>query len=249
MVKQALKQALQMTGVYPLARSVYRHFNGEARAWKRAEQALCSRFINPGDLVFDIGVNVGQKSEVFLGLGARVVGLEPNPLCEPVLKHAFGRNPNFTLVQKAVGDKPGEAMLNFVGTEATASLRDDWIYLGYHGGSIQQAPTPVTTLDELIAEFGVPAFCKIDVEGFEPQVIAGLSRPLPLLTFEYNLRDKGYLETCLSHLAKLGSVEVNENSFEGADLQHDSWLAVDEFLAVQGRPERGDCWVRTAVGN
>jgi len=44
---------------------------------------------------------------------------------------------------------------------------------------------PVTTLDALIAAHGVPRFCKIDVEGAEPDVIAGLSRPLPALSFEY----------------------------------------------------------------
>jgi hypothetical protein len=43
----------------------------------------------------------------------------------------------------------------------------------------------VTTLDDLIKSYGEPAFCKIDVEGFEEDVLAGLTRPLRGLSFEH----------------------------------------------------------------
>ena len=43
----------------------------------------------------------------------------------------------------------------------------------------------VTTLDRLIAIYGAPTFCKIDVEGSELQVLEGLTEALPALSFEF----------------------------------------------------------------
>ncbi|MBT8473543.1 MAG: FkbM family methyltransferase, partial [Marinicaulis sp.] len=79
--------------------------------------------------MFDIGANVGQMSSLLLKLGARVVSLEPNKLCHPALQYQCGKNPDFSLVEKAVSNEPGMATLHFEGTASTASLRSDWEWL------------------------------------------------------------------------------------------------------------------------
>src|SRR5581483_10937926 len=43
------------------------------------------------------------------------------------------------------------------------------------------------TLDQMIQKYGLPDYCKIDVEGFEYQVISGLNQKIPLLYFECNI--------------------------------------------------------------
>ena len=145
----SLKSLARKSGLFGLARKVYRSISPAVRRHLSDDRALYGKFISRGDLVFDIGCNLGQKSVTFLRLGARVIAVEPNPNCAPVLDLEFGDEPNFTLVRKAVGTAPGAATLNFANTHATASLRPDWHALVYSDGPLQQVVVDVTTLDYL----------------------------------------------------------------------------------------------------
>ena len=124
-LRRNVKLVLQRCGLYPVARAVSRRLSPSIRKVRQAETGLYRQFIKPGDLVFDIGVNVGQKSEIFLALGAAVIGVEPNPNCHEALAFQFDGNRRFPLIPKAAGATPGTAMLNFVSSDATASLRAD----------------------------------------------------------------------------------------------------------------------------
>jgi FkbM family methyltransferase len=250
-MKSLVGRLLFNTPLYPFARSVYRKVKRGPARTDPADVAFFGDFVRPGDLVFDIGANVGQKTEVFLACGARVVAVEPNPLCRPILDYEFGSNKDVTLVGKAVGAQEGELDLNIVGIATTASVLDDWKYLGAGydgGGEARKVTVAVTTLDSLIAEFGVPDFVKIDVEGFEPEVMKGLSRPVPLISFEYGA-EAGFgqrLMACLSRLAELSEIRINavRMSPDG----HPAGLALDEFVPFAGfspsmLPEASDCLV------
>ncbi|HRD74434.1 MAG TPA: FkbM family methyltransferase, partial [Hyphomicrobiaceae bacterium] len=69
----------------------------------------------------------------------------------------------------------------------------------------REVEVPATTLDELIARHGTPAFTKIDVEGFEASVLAGLTRALPALSFEFTTIQRDVALACLNRLAALGA--------------------------------------------
>ena len=101
----------------------------------------------------------------------------------------------------------------------------------------------MTTLGALIEQFGTPALCKIDVEGFELEVLRGLDRSLPLVTFEYHLSERELLVGCLERLEQLGPIETNANTMDSGDLVFSRWLSVSEFLAAD-IPAEADCWVR-----
>jgi len=160
--------------------------------WRRARmRRFYAAFLGPGDLCFDLGAHVGNRVRAFRALGARVVAVEPQPLFARYLRRRVA-DCGVQVVEAAVSRAPGRAILHVSARAPTVStLRADWIaeVLADPGFAAVRWDAAVevelTTLDLLLARFGVPRFCKIDVEGAEPDVIAGLSRPLPALSFEY----------------------------------------------------------------
>ena len=173
-------------------------------------------FIRPGDLCFDVGAHVGNRVAAWRRLGARVVAVEPQSHLHGWLRRLYGRSPDVTLVPFAVGAAPGTAVLRHDPRNPTvSSLSDEWIAAvgrdpSFAGVSWWAAETvPVTTLDALIAQYGRPVLCKIDVEGFEAEVLRGLGQPLPVIAFEYIPAAMSVAANCLAELARLGAYEFN----------------------------------------
>jgi hypothetical protein len=104
------------------------------------------------------------------------------------------------------------------------------------------------TLDLLVERFGMPAFVKIDVEGSEPAVLAGLTRPLPALSFEYLPRALGEVEACVHRLRTLGRYRFNWSLGESGRLESIRWLDDEELLRALRTPaaqrRQGDVYTR-----
>lgn len=170
-----------------------------------------SQFITPGDVVFDVGANLGIYTEVFLRLGARVVAVEPQPYCVAVLQRRFGGDDRVMIVQKGVGLAVGErdfypSSLHGTGTFSRELKEESRFATRDYGKPVR---IPMTTLEAIRDEFGEPAFIKIDVEGFERQVLAGLQRPVSYLSFEYSLDLFEELERCVTELSRVGAWRFN----------------------------------------
>jgi FkbM family methyltransferase len=167
--------------------------------------------VRPGETVFDIGANTGEWTAEIRRLGGEVIAVEPQSECVAQLRSRFEGDPSVRVVEAAAADRDGEGVLHLAATgSAHASMSEEWRQAAIaHRGMPTDAwvgteRVTVTTLDSLIERFGVPGFCKIDVEGLEPQVLAGLSKPLPVVTFEFHHELGHAAERCAQFLENLG---------------------------------------------
>lgn len=171
----------------------------EPRAWNawRRRRRFLGQFVRRGDLVFDVGANVGEYALTFQQLGCRVVAVEPNP-------QLASRIPGI-VEQAAVSARPGEAVLLIGKRDREATIDPGYTtLLRGRGEELAEVPVPVTTLDALADKHGRPAFVKIDVEGHELRVLEGMSFTPPKLSFEYHPALAGTAASCLELLEQRG---------------------------------------------
>lgn len=188
--------------------------------------AFYSQFIQQGALCFDIGAHRGSKTDLFLGLGARVVCVEPQPRCVQILTEKYQGHPGVAIVPKGLAAAAGVRPIHVceaADTISTFSARwQTGRFRTYRWDS--SVDVPVTTLDELIAEFGSPLFCKIDVEGSETEVIRGLSTAVPVMAFEFTSEFIRDATDCVRHLQALGYSEFNYTRGESFGLSSPAWM-------------------------
>lgn len=224
----------------PALRDLYRSLDvyyGDAPR-DAAMDALYGRFLKAGDLAFDIGSHVGDRVGSFRRLGARCVALEPQPLCASIIRTLYGGDSGVTLLESACGPKTGTLTLHINSANPTVTTASPEFVAAADGARGWESQTwdreitvPVTTLDALIAEHGAPRFVKIDVEGFEADVLAGLSQPLPLLSFEFTTIQRDVADRCITMLTALGPYRFDLALGESQSLSFNRWITADEMSA------------------
>src|SRR5437868_6636697 len=191
---------------------------------------LYARFVKSGDLVFDVGSHVGDRIAAFRRMGTRVVACEPQPALVKTLRLIYGRDAKVAIEPVAVGRTGGEIELRInvdnptVSTASREFVKASESAPGWQGQNWDKTVTvPMTTLDALIARHGVPAFIKIDVEGFEAEALAGLTQPVAALSFEFTTIQRDVARACLLRCQELGYVRYNAALGESQTLVHDDW--------------------------
>ncbi len=196
-------------------------------------------FVKEGDLCFDIGAHLGNRTNAWTALGAKVIAVEPQPQCMRYLKQKFSNNSNVVLLQKAVSNEPGQASFHVSELTPTISTMaaKDWRDTMADNTSFkvtwdETIQVEVLTLDQLISNYGVPDFCKIDVEDFEMQVLQGLSTAIPSLSIEYYTPTLFRVFECMDLLDKLGDYEYNWSYGESQVLNSEKWLSSKEMRSI-----------------
>jgi FkbM family methyltransferase len=227
-VTNKIKNLSTEYGGYKALRWVQDHIVDRSRLKEFSQRReFYRKLIGENDLCFDVGANIGDISAVLLQLGARVVAIDPQPAAMRELKARLDDNRNLTCVEAGVADKPGQLDLYLHDQVGTTSMVQDWSA----GNVTGKITVPVTTLDALISRFGLPKYCKIDVEGFELNVLEGLSKRINLLSLEYHSDAKNMTTTsrCLNFLEQQGDIEMNIISFRNYQFAWPKWVARNDF--------------------
>jgi FkbM family methyltransferase len=231
--------------------------NGKRRA---AMDRLYGRFVAPGDLVFDIGAHVGDRTAAFRRLGARVVAVEPQPALIKTLRLLYGRDRNVAVEPVAVGYCEGSVALRLnldnptVSTASQAFVRAAAGAPGWEGQAWTRIiDVPITTLDALVARHGAPSFIKIDVEGYEAEALRALTRPVPALSFEFTIIARDVANACIERCAELGYRRYNAMIGESHILTHPDWVSAQEIAAwLRALPQEtnsGDIYASMGSGS
>jgi FkbM family methyltransferase len=200
--------------------------------------SLYRRCVRPGNLCFDIGANHGSRSVIFTFLGARTIAVEPNI----ALTGKLQRFPRVTVVNKAVSDKPGQATMQFNRNDQISSLNPEWRKNWPEFPDWYERQVECVTFDQLISQYGMPNFCKIDVEGYEATVLSGLTQPVPMLSFEVTPETASNTEKCLAHLAHLGEYEFNFAVGDDFEWLCPQWESTEQI--VKRITQAGDIYAR-----
>lgn len=173
------------------------------------------QFVNKNDLCFDVGANVGNRVETLLKIGAQVIAIEPQENCCKELNSQFGNQ--ITIINKGLCEQKCIREFHICtstefefGLSPVSSFSEEWISSCSKEKRFEQSckwdktiEVEMTTLDNLIGEYGVPSFIKIDVEGYELEVLSGLSHPINMISFEYTVPEQiTKIEQCVKTVEK-----------------------------------------------
>lgn len=234
MRKAAIAEKL---GIYVPLRDAYDRISRPERAQQRQRvREFFSAFVGAGDLVFDVGANDGRYTGELLKLGARVVAVEPNPSLARMLRRRYRAD----VVEAALGREAGGKIILYLSAAPILSTASaEWMRIARERGlpaewTGETVEVPLLSLDELVRAYGVPHYVKIDVEGFEGEVLAGLSTPVETISFEAQIAALELAEPCFARIDALGGYRYAVSFADRLRLEH-GWADSANMLDILAR--------------
>ncbi len=217
------------------------HYWNSRKKEKKAHNHLLLQFyssiLKKNSLCFDVGANLGDYSATFAKLGATSIAIEPQAYCYAFLSKRFSNHPKITVIKKGLSETEGIKELYVSDSHTISSMSPQWIkevkkskrFAEHEWNKVKQVE--VTTLDTLIQEFGVPDYCKIDVEGYEYEVLKGLSQSIKLISVEYTTEYQENTFLLIQHLKKLGEIEFNFYTGKPEGFELPTWCNEEEIIS------------------
>ena len=203
-------------------------------------------FVNKGDLIFDVGADGGRFTTNFFNMGAKVISIEPQKKSFKKLHERFSKSKKVILECKALGEKSGYETIYICEDAANiTTLSDKWRTKGRFSEKFEWKKTEnikISTLDQLINQYGLPKFCKIDVEGYEFNVLKGLTMKIPIISIEYTKEFLNDAEKCLNHLKSLGKLRLNYISREDFSFKLAKWTNQKKLLEILNQEPDDLAW-------
>jgi len=174
-------------------------------------------------IIIDIGANVGNFTKEWLTKSphSQYVCVEANVELIPILDGMFYGNKNVTILNNLVSDKDDELVDFWINKNHTiSSASKDWINNSRFKGTDYYKKTQVKTitLDTIIELYGNPNLIKIDVEGYELEVLKGLTKAQSVIMFEWVEENFSRCIDCIKYLMSIGynsfSYTIKENYSE-----------------------------------
>jgi len=259
-MKKILKKIIGIKNIVAI-KSLFRSEQEKAIIQKRRK--FYTQFLtNQGDIYFDVGANYGNRIEPIINNGLKIIAVEPQVKCIEYLTQVYKNK--ITVIPKGLGEKEETKTLFIANASPISSFSKDWIDATQESGRFsqynwnQEQKVEMTTLDNLISEHGKPRFIKIDVEGFEYQVLKGLSHPIEHISFEYTIPErKDDILQCIDQIVKIAGnnqVQFNYSIGESMDWALNEWLSpqkmkqeldTDRFMTSNF----GDVYAKTKLRN
>lgn len=234
--RSKLWKAISHSGFYQKLRfpAIYKIQQEEPNFYKKFLKSHPAK----NNMIFDVGANMGHKSIIFSRLAKKVVAFEPSEKLFDFLQKRFG-NSNVILFNYALGNTVSDLdfyvvenneaynSLNKKHIETTTTLRGIATI-----NTIKHKKIKVEIVENFIKKLGIPKYIKIDVEGYEHEVIKGLKTPVPLLSFEVNLP-----EFCnesiqsINYLDKISCQNYMYNFATGNFFLNENFIGKDEAIS------------------
>ncbi len=231
-MKQRIKDLLIWGGMFYQFKDLTFYQNP---VWKQ-QLNFYRQLIDPHDLVFDVGGNIGQRAKIFADIGRKVVVFEPQPYCIRQLRSRFRYIPKIKLEPIALNNTVSTEKMYLSSSHTISTLSRHFIETA--GKTVfknetynQEIDVETNTLDNMIERYGLPAFLKIDTEGFEINVLQGLKDPVPVISFEFMPDYKEEAMQCLEYLHQLSpDYRYNYTSGENLNFVLPEHLSYEDFI-------------------
>lgn len=238
-MKQAIVIILKKIGLFRYIKDIkdtIEYYLTTKESYYKQMDILYANFDLKDKMVYDIGA-ADDGVESFIRSGAsKVIGIEPSERLYKRLLKKYKHNNNVQLLNIAIGSENTKKEMIVCNSRYFSTFSEDQVnIIKNHEGCknlefYKKEEVKMCKLDTIIEKYGLPYFCKIDVEGYEFEVFSGLSKKIPLISFEYNTSLIEKTERCILLLEKLGEYEFNFADSTSEDMRCDRWINSEKII-------------------